>query len=151
MSCNVIHKHEPRTCTKNIQASFESVYTSSTAKRLLRAHMYSNCTCISVDVSASYTALCTYSLMDDHLTRRCTEYQRCYANVLYCWDLLNQRAEVLKCQPEAAINKDVAGTNGCTYFSTFAMHAFLFHMCIVIIPSSLFYSIIYIVYPHKYI
>eukprot|EP00731_Ephydatia_muelleri_P020820 Em0013g547a len=49
-----------------------------------------------------------FHLMDDHLTRRSSEYQRCYANVLYCWDLLNQRAEVLKCQSETSTNIDVS-------------------------------------------
>ena len=65
------------------------------------------------------------SLMDDHLTRRSSEYQRCYANVLYCWDLLNQRAEVLKCQSETSTNIDVvSGTNCymyCVYFETALM------------------------------
>ena len=65
------------------------------------------------------------SLMDDHLTHRSSEYQRCYANVLYCWDLLNQRAEVLKCQSETSTNIDVvSGTNCfmyCVYFETASM------------------------------
>ena len=37
-------------------------------------------------------------LLDDLFTCKCDEYRRCYANILYRWDLLPQRAEVLKFQ-----------------------------------------------------
>ena len=37
-------------------------------------------------------------LLDDVLMRKCDEYRRGYANILYCWEMLDQRAEVLKFQ-----------------------------------------------------
>jgi len=37
-------------------------------------------------------------LLDDLLSRRCDEYTRAYANILYAWQLLDQRAEILKHQ-----------------------------------------------------
>lgn len=37
-------------------------------------------------------------LLDDLLTCKCDEYRRSYANILYRWEMLTQRAEVLKFQ-----------------------------------------------------
>jgi len=37
-------------------------------------------------------------LLDDLLTRKCEEYRRSYANILYSWGMLDRRAEVLKFQ-----------------------------------------------------
>ncbi len=37
-------------------------------------------------------------LLDDLLTRKCDEYRRTYANILYSWGMLDQRAEILKFQ-----------------------------------------------------
>ena len=46
------------------------------------------------------------------LTRKCDEYRRSYANILYCWEMLDQRAEVLKFQvarddPHTEIGNDL--------------------------------------------
>lgn len=37
-------------------------------------------------------------LLDGSLVRQGDEYRRCYANILYRWQLLEQRAEVVKLQ-----------------------------------------------------
>ena len=37
-------------------------------------------------------------LLDPLLTRQCDEYRRSYANILYAWNLLDKRSEVLKYQ-----------------------------------------------------
>lgn len=37
-------------------------------------------------------------LLDGSLIRQGDEYRRCYANILYRWQLLEQRAEVVKLQ-----------------------------------------------------
>ena len=37
-------------------------------------------------------------LLDSLLIRQGDEYRRCYANILYRWELLEQRAEVIKLQ-----------------------------------------------------
>ena len=37
-------------------------------------------------------------LLDALLVRQGDEYRRCYANILYKWQLLEQRAEVVKLQ-----------------------------------------------------
>ena len=39
-----------------------------------------------------------YRLLDPLLTRQCDEYRRVYADILYAWDLLDKRSEVLKYQ-----------------------------------------------------
>ena len=39
-----------------------------------------------------------FRLLDPLLTRQCDEYRRAYANILYAWDLLDKRSEVLKYQ-----------------------------------------------------
>ena len=37
-------------------------------------------------------------LLDQLLVQQGDEYRRCYANILYCWQLLEKRAEVVKLQ-----------------------------------------------------
>lgn len=37
-------------------------------------------------------------LLDPLMTRQCDEYRRVYADILYAWDLLDKRSEVLKYQ-----------------------------------------------------
>ena len=44
------------------------------------------------------TVILCFSLLDETLSKQCAEYQRCYADILYRWGLLTQRAEVLKHQ-----------------------------------------------------
>lgn len=45
-----------------------------------------------------YQQYCHYRLLDPLLTRQCDEYRRVYADILYAWNLLDKRSEVLKYQ-----------------------------------------------------
>ena len=53
---------------------------------------------VSKNISQKSVTFCSARLLDDVLTHKCDEYRRSYANILYCWEMLDQRAEVLKFQ-----------------------------------------------------
>ena len=56
-------------------------------------------------------------LLDPLLVRQGDEYRRCYANILYRWQLLEKRAEVVKLQSMPSKDHTKIGESGetCIY------------------------------------
>lgn len=65
--------------------------------------------------SLCYVPRLSLRLLDSAMLRQCDEYHRSYADILYAWQLLDQRAEILKFQAgqSSSNNHKVCFVNVC--------------------------------------